>query len=464
MNRAFALYGACPLWMQTLMISAYGARLRWRRYGPAQRALLSELRNSQWLDAVRIRSVQLKKLQLTVEHAYANVPYYRSRIGGSPRISTLDDLQLIPVLTKDAVKSAGRALLSDRHHAGMLEIHTGGTTGKPMTVFCNRATLQRNYAFFARLREWAGIQPRARVATFAGRRVVPSQSNGPYWRHNLASRTLVFSSYHISPSTVDEYIEALARFRPDLIDSYPSSLAPLAARMLERGSTSVRPRAIITSSETLAPDARAELEAAFGCPVFDHYGSAEMTAFITMCHEGRYHENPEFGIIELLRDGRPVAAGETGEIVATGFINPVMPLLRYATGDSAVRGATGCACGRAFPVIERIEGRMDDIIMTPEGRRIGRLDPIFKSVASLYESRIVQDRIDHVRVEAVVDGELSAKEQGVLLEELQARLGPSMSVDFVRVPAIERTGGGKLRAVVNRVHHASADAASAPDV
>ena len=458
MSLGLAAYAACPVWLQNLLISAYGVRVQWQRYGPEQRHRLAELRASQWLDADTLRALQLKQLNDTLQRARADVPFYR----GLPAqaFSSLDQLRGLPITSKDAVKAAGRALVSRRHEGPLVEIHTGGTTGKPLTVYCTRHTLQHNYAFFSRFREWAGVPEDARVATFAGRRVVPADASAPYWRHNRAARTLLFSSYHISQSTVDAYIEALERFRPDLIDSYPSSLLPLAERILARQGSSVRPRAVITSSETLFAEARRAIEKAFHCRVFDHYGSAEMVALVSMCEAGRYHVNPEYGIVEVLRDGEPARPGESGEIVATGFINPVMPLIRYATGDSAVPGEAGCSCGRHFPVLEHIEGRMDDVIVTPDGRHVGRLDPIFKSVASLYETRIVQDRPDHITVEMVVRGELPAAEERVLLEELGARLGRFMKIDLVRVPSIERTGRGKLRTVVRLTGSDSGAAAS----
>lgn len=449
MTLGLAAYSASPVWLQNLLISTYGAHLQWQRYGAEQRRVLDELRASQWLGPADIASMQLARLNATIQRARTEVPYYRAL--GERALRSAEELRDLPLLSKDQVKAAGKSLVSTGRHGRLLEIHTGGTTGKPLTVYCDRSTLQRNYAFFARLREWAGIPRAGRVATFAGRRIVPAEEGAPYWRHNRAANALLFSSYHISATTVDAYLAALTEFRPDLIDSYPSSLQPLATRILERGPGAIHPRAIITSSETLLPDARHDLVTAFGCAVFDHYGSAEMAAMVTQCEEGRYHVNPEFGIVEVLRDGEPARPGELGEIVATGFINPVMPMLRYVTGDSAVVGDAGCACGRHFPVLERIEGRMDDVIITPDGRRVGRLDPIFKAVASLYETRIVQDRADHVRVEAVIRGELPIAEERVLLEELRARLGSSMAIDFVRVPSIARTGRGKLRTVVREI-------------
>ena len=450
MSFALDAYSAMPVWIQNAALSLYGLRVQRTRYGRVQRETLRRLRDSERFDAAALEHLQLSALSAVVARARREVPFYRERLPAAIEIQSLADLRKLPLLTKDEVKAAGLRLSSEAvPRSRRMEIHTGGTTGKPLTIYCDRETVQRNYAFFARFRLWAGVPTDGRVATFAGRRIVPADSSGPYWRTNLFARTRLFSSYHISTTTLDAYLDALAEFSPALIDCYPSSIEPLAVRALERGLRSIRPRAVITSSETLFPETRHAIEQAFGCPVFDHYGAAEMSAFITQCENGSYHVNPEFGVVELLRDGEPVGPGEQGEIVATGFVNPVMPLIRYATGDRAVSGETACACGRHFPTISMLEGRMDDVVITPDGRRVGRLDPIFKAVSSLYETRIVQDRVDHLRVEVVLRGELPVDEERILVDELRARVGPAMSIDVVRVDAIERTGSGKLRTVVN---------------
>ena len=447
------LYFACPTWLQNVLISAYGARLRVLRYGARQRSVYADLSQSQWQSADQLRSQQVELLTKTVTWAAEQVPFYRDRGLRPMTFRSPEDLLGLPVVRKEDLKQAGKRALADSfRHVKLQEVHTGGTTGLPLTIYCDRPTLQRNYAFFARFRDWAGAPIGARVAVFAGRPVVPpDQRKPPYWRSNWAANTKLFSSYHIGLDTVADYARELARFRPTMIDSYPSSLRPIAEYLIRTGMQAVRPRSIITSSETLSDETRKLIETAFGCPVFDHYGAAEMAAFIGQCERGRYHVNTEFGAVEILCDGRPARPGEAGEVVATGFINPVMPLIRYATGDLAVVGEDGCPCGRRFPVIDRLMGRMDDVIVTPDGRRVGRLDPIFKAVSTMSEARIVQDAVDHVRVEMVLAGPLSASESKTLLGELQVRLGPTMKVTLQAVTKIPRTGLGKLRTVVNLV-------------
>jgi phenylacetate-CoA ligase len=394
---------------------------------------------------------QLVALNRVLQHARRTVPFYDGRIPETP-LATLEELGAVPLLTKTEIRAAGRAIIStDSTGTRLLEVHTGGTTGTPLTVYCDRATLRRNYAFFARFLESAGVPSRARVATFAGRILVPpGAASPPYWRYNVPGNAMLCSSYHIGPKSVGDYADALARFQPLLIDSYPSAIGLIARHLLRTGDTRIRPRAVVTSSETLSTIDRTQIGEAFGCPVFDHYGAAEMTALITQCREGVYHVNADYGVVEILSEGRPAAPGETGEIVATGFINPVMPLIRYATGDLAVRGDDApCACGSPFPKVAKIIGRQDDILVTPEGHHVGRLDPIFKVVQSLSETRIVQDAANHIRVEMVLENDLAASELATLQRGLADRLGPAMRIEFVRVPQLERTAGGKARSVVN---------------
>lgn len=441
------------------MVSAYGLHLRRLRYGHGHQQFLDVLRHAQWHSHDEIERQQLLQMRIAVEAARDAVPFYRNRLPEDP-IQSREEFANIPILTKADVRRARREMVHRTFSMKRpLVIHTGGTTGSPMSVYCDRAALRRNYAFFSRFREWIGIGASARVATFAGRTIVPpGQAKPPYWRHNFAGRTLLFSSYHVSPATIPAYVTALARFAPEMIDSYPSSIVPIARYMLDRGITAVRPTAVVTSSETLTAKSRQIIEAAFGCPVFDYYGAAEMAAFVTQCRAGSYHVNPEYGFVEIVRDGRPARPGEAGEIIATGFVNPSMPFIRYATGDIAVQGHAGCACGRAFPVLERIVGRIDDVLVSPDGRHIGRLDPIFKAVSSLVETRIVQDQVDHVRVETVADGAIPPAEQATLVHELRNRLGPAVRIDVVHVAQIARTSGGKFRSVVNLVSGPSEDA------
>lgn len=450
--KPMALYHRLPVLLQEAALSLYGAKLRWHRYGGDHHRVLRELLANAALDAVSLTGLQERLLKRTLLHAVTRVPYYRFL--GLPVPETPAEAATIlrewPLLSKATVQRAGVALLDEQQSPkSLLQIHTGGTTGRALAIYADASALRRNYAFFERFKQMAGIGPSDRVATFAGRPIVPTeQSAPPFWRRNVAAHQLLLSSYHIAPRTLDSYIDALEVYAPRWIDSYPSSLEPIARRIVQRGGTSLRPVAIVTSSETLSATARTSMEHAFGCRVFDQYGSAEMVAFIAQCREGRYHIHPDYGFLELLDErGEPVRDGEPGEIVATGFINRAMPLVRYRMGDLAVRSSTPCPCGSTFPGVSSLLGRMDDVIVTPSGRRVGRIDPIFKAVSTLHEARVVQTTIDSIRLEAVISDGFTAADRQTLLDELRLRVGDDMHLEFVAVPQIPRTRGGKLRMV-----------------
>jgi phenylacetate-CoA ligase len=450
------VYHRLPTVAQNAAISAYGLWLRQLRYGGAHPDELERLLQSHRFGRAQIVQLSNARLFEMMRHAVCHVPFYRDQglpLPGSPRDARVV-LKEWPILEKRTVQERARELISETASRRRLhEVQTGGTTGRPLAIRATTDVLRLNYAYFERLKRIAGIGPRDRVATFAGRTLVPSdQMLPPFWRRNVIARQLLLSSYHISESSVDSYIDALERFSPRLIDSYPSSLELIAKRILARGGAAVRPVAVITSSETLFPEVRAIIEAAFQCKVFDHYGSAEMVAFISECPASRYHVNEEFGHLELLdSDGHDVIDGEEGEIVATGYINSAMPLIRYRMGDRATRTGIPCDCGWNTMCIGEITGRVDDVILTPDGRRVGRIDPIFKSQASIQEARIIQDAIEEIRVELVVSAAFSEQEQEELVRQLRLRLGTVIEIKVSIVDAIARTKRGKLRMVQSSV-------------
>src|SRR5690606_10473655 len=138
-------------------------------------------------------------------------------------------------------------------------------------------------------------------------------------------------------------------------------------------------RVAVANAEPLHAHQRELVARAFGCPARESYGQAEAVAAASECPAGTLHTWPEVGVLEVWSEGagaRPLPAGEAGQLVATGLLNRAMPLVRYAVGDRAALAGdtTPCACGRALPRLLELSGRCDDVLLTPDGRRVGRLD------------------------------------------------------------------------------------------
>jgi phenylacetate-CoA ligase len=295
-------------------------------------------------------------------------------------------------------------------------------------------------AFRWRHRGWAGLPFAARGAYVAGHPVVsPGRRKPPFWVHDPAENRLLLSSYHISDETAPSYLHALEKFAPDFIHGYPSSLHLLALAALRHGSE-VRPKAVFTASETLLAAQRSTIERAFGAKVFNWYGQTELTCNIVECERGRLHVRTDYGFLEVLDDG---------SMVCTGFNNLAMPMIRYRTGDRIRMGKGECECGRPFPVVDEIEGRIEDYVSTPEGYLVGRLDHLFKGADGVREAQIIQREQSTLILRVVREETYSMASEEHIREEARKRLGPLMRIAFEYPTHIERGAGGKFRFVVN---------------
>jgi len=452
-------YYKSPVWIQNLAVTALGYRLRHQRTGAEAAELVRALAETERASASQVQDYVDAQLRAIVAHAFHQVPYYRrlsQQIGvKASDIQSVRDLAKLPILEREPIRLAPRDFVAadvEREHR-LIKLSTSGTTGTPLTMFCDIASRRRHYAFWTRLRAWFGITPGTYRATFFGRVVCPrGQDQPPFWRVDRFQRNYLFSSHHLHREHLASYSEALRRLQPPEIIGYPSSLHTVAAYLLERGLTDIRPRVVFTTAETLLPHQRRAIEEAFGTTVVDQYGSVEMVHFVSQCEEGNYHVHPEHGLLEAVGpDGKPVPPETPGDAVCTTFVNRAMPLLRYRLGDRVMLRHGPCSCGRHFPMVAVILGRIDDVLVTPSGRPLGRLTPVFGDLTGIREAQIVQPSLDRLVVKLVVGDAFSERQRERLLYELRKRTADEVRVDFEIVSEIAREPSGKVRGVVSLV-------------
>jgi phenylacetate-CoA ligase len=451
-------YWKSPVFVQHLAVSVSSFLRHRKRYGPEYWNALREITESEGLSKSQLEALQEESLSRLLEHCYAHVPHYREvfrQRGLKPEdIRGIEDLRKLPLLDKETVRSDPSRFVADNFKKGELfGENTSGSTGTPLKLWIDPMAYQRNYAFYERrCNQWAGVGIRDRRAVLGGRLIVPvGTTTPPFWRYSYFESQLFLSSFHMSPLNLEAYVEELQKFEPRVIVGYPSSVYALAVFMAEKGLQGVRPRAVLTSSETLLWDQRDVIERQLGCKVYDGYGSAELVSFISECDHGGFHISPEFGIIEFLRDGEPVPPGTPGEMACTGLLNYAMPLIRYRIGDLGVPGEKMCSCGRELPTVERIEGRVDDYVVTKEGRLVGRLDHVFKGVAHVVETQIVQEASNRIRLLLVPGSDYTSADGQLIVSNLKTRLGEDMDISIEFVDRVPRTVSGKFRSVVSHV-------------
>ncbi|HLZ45766.1 MAG TPA: AMP-binding protein [Gemmatimonadales bacterium] len=447
-TRLLHLYHRLPPRTRSVAATLRGWYLKRWRYGEGSEQLVEEaLARDAW-SAAQWATWREERIAYVLHRAATHVPYYRNHWEARRRRGDRSSWEILanwPILEKDEVRAHSRAFVADDCDPNdLFHEQTSGTTGKPIDIWRSRTTIATLHAIAdARTCRWDGIPTDARWARLGGQLVTPvRQRRPPFWVWNAAMRQLYLSSFHLAPDLIPYYLGALARYRITYLATYPSSAYALAHEILQLGRTDLQLRAVYTNAEPLLPEQRATIGKAFNCPVRETYGLCEAVAAASECSAGQLHQWPEFGHVEL---------HEHGEIVATGLLNIDMPLIRYRAGDRAQApkansGAGPCRCGRSLPLLGRIEGRMNDLLVTRDGRLVFWLNPVFYGLP-VRQSQIIQEHLDELRVRVSPAPGYSAITERTITGRLQERMG-DVRVIVDRVMEVPRTTNGKLRAVV----------------
>ncbi len=438
---------------QEALLSGYFFVKRRRVRNATFRKCLHDLRQNETADAATLRHRQSERLAVVL-NAALQTPHYSElfrRLGIGPAdFRDPDCLKRLPILTKDVVQRDPDAFVNPSACQGGSSVaYTSGSTGSPLRVTLAPDFESREEAFVARQWAWAGLRDNDRRVRLRGDLVVrATEESASPWRRNVSDHELRMSSYHLSRETARAYVDRINHFRPQALIAYPSSANLLASFVQVLGLECRIPR-IFTSSETLTFTQRETIERYLQGTVFDHYGCTEASVAIQQCERGTYHVVPEYGVTEFL----PVEGTEadTYDVVSTGLLNTAMPLLRYQTGDRVrIASENPCACGRAFRTIDAILGRDDDVVVTPRGDHVGRLDHVYKGLVGIIESQIRQESHDGLRVLVVPAATYDDACETELVANLRSRVG-DMRIAVERVAAIPRGANGKFRSVVSAI-------------
>jgi phenylacetate-CoA ligase len=450
-----SLYHRLPWRLRSLAASLRGRHLQRLRYGAFTDALVAEAHvRERWTEA-QWMAWEGEQLSALLHRAATKVPYYRTLWAARRREGDRRSPELLehwPILSKEALRADPEAFVADDcDRRRMVHDHTSGTTGSSLSIWFSRDAVRLYYALFeARWRGWAGVTRHDRWAIIGGQLVTPvRQQRPPFWVWNAGMRQLYMSSYHLAPQHVGACLDALVQYRVRYILGYSSSLHALARGALDAGRSDVRLAVVITNAEPLYAHQREAIEAAFGCEVRETYGMGEAVAAASQCGAGSLHLWPEVGKVEVFSQDSPVPRGVPGDLVCTGFLNRDMPLIRYRVGDVGRLSAdvTPCACGRALPRLDSIEGRVDDVLYTADGRRVGRLDPVFKAGIPVREAQIIQETLQQVRVRFVPTAEFRKQHGAAIIDRVRDRMGP-VTVVLEALSEIPRGRNGKFRAVL----------------
>ncbi len=406
-----------------------------------------------------VRARQWEAVQAQVRHACATVPFYRERFaeaGLRPGdVCTPDDYRRLPILTKADVRMRGAGLRSTAYRGAALQRkETSGSTGVPLVVFVDEASHQHKRACTLRADEWSGWRFGERVAKLWGDRGGLCAGWRGRLRNALLERVTYLDTLKITDTALADFAAQLRRAPPSLIFGHAHSLY-LFAQYLRSARVVLRPRGVISAAMVLHSWQRHTIEKVFACPVTNRYGCEEVSLIACECarHDG-LHVNAEGVYVELLRDGLPVAPGEPGSVVVTDLTNRAMPLLRYQVGDVASWSGRPCPCGRGLPLLERVEGREADYVVTPAGELISGIsltDHFAVHIPGVAQVQIVQEEVSRFVFRIVRGPDFGPASLRRLRELVAERFGAGVEFACEYPECIPQEPSGKYRFCVSHV-------------
>ncbi len=406
-------------------------------------------------DAARIADFQLEQLRAVITFAYQRTPGYRGlfdEVGITPpSFKSFEDFRRLPFIDKELLRDHLDEFST--RIRGRSYVTTGGSTGIPFGFYRDPVAFGRELASKAHQYYRVGWKEGDRQLVFRG---IPIKRPGQmqfYPRFN----ELRCSSYHLVPEQMEVFRRRALEYRPEWLRCYPSSGYLFAKFLQETKRSFPEIKGILCASENLYDYQKQLLRDVFGARVFSHYGHYEMAVLAGFCeHEDTYHVLPQYGYAELIdRDGNPVTQpGQVGEIVGTSFIQRATPFIRYRTRDFAVLKGWGCpACGRPYQVWERIDGRLQEFVITGTGRTIAMTainmhDDIFDHVKQFqfYQEEKGKIVFRYIPKETCTEGIVSDMQRRLLV-----KFGDDVQLTMQPVDGIPLTKRGKHRFLIQKL-------------
>lgn len=424
-----------------------------------------QLTEHQWWstdDLLRFGEKQARSLAI---HAFSNVPYYQDAfrdLGIKPdTIIFPDDWKKIPILKKDMLRSNfTRLTASSDHVLGSMKNASGGSTGKPVSFLSDLTLYDMMDAFMNLVFSWAGWKPGEMcIHLWGGEEKGSTQGLWDYAKTLLGGR-LVLPVYSYDEHLFKIWWKKINMFKPSIIYAYPSVAADFGTWLEDKGYEPRGIKGVFCSAEMLFPRHREVIGRAFGCKVYNQYGSREAPAVGCECPHGNMHIFVDINYVEFL--DQPSGDEEGMRMVVTPLYNYAQPLLRYDLDDVGTFMTGSCPCGRGYPLMKMEIGRQNDYLQSLDGKKIypSFLVHLLDGEKWIRHFQFVQVRPDKVDliVEPEAGNNFKGREESLtvkILSDLKTMMGHEIKLQVSVVDAIQRTATGKFRHVVSAIDKTS---------
>ena len=406
---------------------------------PFIKKYINEIEDLYQLNEIDLRERNEKSFLKLFQEAYDKSQFYHQLYVSSgirkEDIQSISDLSKLPIVTKEMIRENANKILIKPQFL-VKSACTSGSTGTPLKIYESLHTIWKEQAYTYCARKRNGFtfgQPLVSLRGNLDKRITHLKVH--------LNNTLYLSSYNINSSTIFLYYQLINEHAPKAIEGYPSSLYSLAL-FCKEAKIKLNIPITFTSSETLLDFQRELIESQLNTEIFDNYGMTEKAVYLQEDHRHNgYYELPGYSINEYHKDG----------LICTSLINDSFPLIRYQTGDIA--SLTEQPSGHPLNIVQRIEGRKDDVIICKDGTQIQQLSFILKGINNVKCTQMIQDENGFLNIRIVPDAGFEESDKNHIEQNVKNRIGGN-NIDFIISIISEKdiiyTKRGKFKYLINK--------------
>lgn len=434
-----------PMFVQNSAISLFNTYQYKVRHGGEYKKFRKYYAEIESFTASQLDKEIQKKQKSFFKYVKKNSSWYK-------KLNIKDLTKNIPLEKQDIINDFNK-IKTIREKDGIVSL-TGGTTGASMKVVYTKKDMQERFAILDHFRAQHGYRLGKKTAWFSGKNLISEHDiqNNICSHYDFINKIRFYSTFHINQDSFQVYWQSLVKFQPEFIVGFPSSVYELCEIADSLGLALPTPvKVFFPTAETVLPQHREVIGRVLGCKLVDQYASSEGAPFILECTHGRLHIHPLTGVFEVVDENQQPA--QSGELLVTSFTTHGTPLIRYRIGDSITLADVQdiCSCGSIFPLVERIDGRTSDYILSPTHGKVnlGNISNSTKNIDGIIKFQVIQHLPDALQVLIVGSDKFTAKQQAHFKAALVERFGDNMAIDITKVDDIATEKSGKFRIVKN---------------
>ncbi len=448
LNKLKKIYTNSPMWIKNLYSSIPFEIRNGKDYRKWKNFLEKELNEEEY---------EILKLKETIFYAYENTTYYKKVFDNLDcnvlDFNELNDIEKLPFIDKEIVRENFDDFIAQSYSIDKsYYVTTGGTSGNPMKYFQSKNVWNKEVAFVMNYFLSYGYKPSMLKASFrAG--VFNNLPKNQFWKYNPINNEIQFSPFHINEKNIKYYVDNLNKNKIQYFHSYPSSILMLIEHMKnQKLYLNYQLKAIFLTSENFSVHDAEIMKSFFKCDVSSFYGHAERLIFAPTYAKdlSSYKVNKRYGYFELIDNKNKVIKNnnQKGEIIATGFDNYSMPLIRYKTNDFVEY------IDYDNSIISMIEGRWErEYLLGKNGLKISVIALSFSSETfkNVMQYQFHQAEYGKVEYHIVIKDTFSSNEKDSIEESLNMQAGNMISFEVKIVNQLELTKRGKFKKIINKI-------------